>query len=172
MHMRDYCRFGLAVALAAALCLSTDPAIGGQFKRLNASVLAAGAQISAFASPQNQGAAMEMDVYEYLSAAASYRCRILRNATGRTLNLRRIGVNGTVGASCAAPPLGTCDLPFASHGGNLLFQCIVATQNGAPVVAGAQYVVAVQRGPAALEAESGSDQEVRPTASGLGPAAP
>jgi hypothetical protein len=115
---------------------------------------------------------MEMDVYEYLSAAASYRCRILRNATGRTLNLRRVGVNGTIGSSCSAPPAGTCDLPFVAHVGNLLFQCIVATQNGAPVTATAQYVFAVQRAPAALEAESTSEEDARAPASGLGPAAP
>jgi hypothetical protein len=158
---------GLAVALATVVCLSTEPATGGQFKRLNASTLAAGAQITAFASPVNQGAAMEMDVYEYLSAAASYRCRILRNATGRTLNLRRIGVNGTITASCAAPPAGTCNLPFALHVGNLLFQCTVATQNGAPVPIGSQYVIAVQRAPAALEADAAATEAATPRASGL-----
>jgi hypothetical protein len=167
--MRAHGRVVFGIGLAFVVCLSTDPVNGGQFKRLNAATLATGAETSVFASPQNQGAAMEMDGYEYLSAAASYRCRILRNATGRTLNLRRIGVNGTIGGSCSAAPGGTCDLPFVVHAGNLLFQCTVATQGGAPVSAGAQYIFAVQRAPAALQADTAAVEATTPAASGLGP---
>ena len=111
-------RIALTVGLGAAVLVAGGPAIAGQFKRLTrVASLAAGAQAVAFSSPQNQGAAMEMDVFEYLSApaGASYRCRITSNGTGRALTLARVGVNGAIQASCTTPVNGTCDLPFVFH---------------------------------------------------------
>jgi hypothetical protein len=148
--MHTKCRIALALGLGAAVLVPAGQAVAGQFKRLSrVATLAIGAQASAVASPQNQGAAMEMDVWEYLSApaGASYRCRITANHTGRQLRLARIGVTGTVQASCITPVNGTCDLPFVAHAGNLLFQCTVATGNGLPVTTGSLYGFAVQREP-------------------------
>lgn len=71
-----------------------------------------------------------------------------------------IGVNGTVAFSCTTPVNGTCDTPFVAHAGNLLFQCLVATGNGSPVTAGSAYVFAVQRQPAALEADGDEAVEI------------
>src|SRR5581483_1441227 len=133
----------LATAVIAVLALYGQT-IAGQFKRLNASTLAVGAQITAHASPVNQGNAMEMDTYEFLVAPAggNYRCRIVSNSTGQTLNLRLIGVDGTIASSCAAPNGGTCNTGTFALVGNLLFQCLVSTHNGAPVVGGAHYIFA------------------------------
>jgi hypothetical protein len=144
------------VPLGLAVAILAGPADAGQFKRLSATAtLVPGAQVQVFGSPQNQGAAMEMDVYEFLSAGTAatltgYRCRILSNSTGQTLNLRLIGVNGSVISSCAATSPGFCDLPFSSLVGNLLFQCTVATGNGAPVIPSRFYSLAVQRQPLIL----------------------
>lgn len=145
--MQTYAFRRLPLLLATALLALADTAQAGQFKRLNASGLAVGGQIAALASPQNQGAAMEMDVYEFQTPTngGSFRCRILTNTTGQTLNLRFIGVNGTIIASCAAANNGSCDAGTFSLVGNLLFQCLVATQNGAPVIADARYTFVVER---------------------------
>ena len=154
-------RIALTGGLAAAV-LVAGPAVAGQFKRLTrVASLAPGTQAFASSSPQNQGAAMEMDVFEYLSApaGASYRCRITVNGTGRALTLARIGVNGAVQASCTTPVNGTCDLPFVLHAGNLLFQCIVATSNGAPVATGSTYGFAVQRAPLVLTPSAAEARE-------------
>src|SRR5262249_38596537 len=100
-------------------------------------------------------------VFEYLSApaGASYRCRITVNGTGRALTLARIGVNGAVQASCTTPVNGTCDLPFVLHAGNLLFQCIVATSNGAPLAAGPAYGFAGRREPLILTTSAADARE-------------
>jgi hypothetical protein len=146
--MRKLSKVALMSTVGALLVAGGDVG-AGQFKRINASGLAAGALILTWASPQNQGAAMEMDVYEYLTAAAAYRCRIGYNSTGRQLTLARLGVNGTIQASCTTPVNGVCDLPYVSHAGGLLFQCLVATGNGSPVAAGSLYAFAIQRQPTA-----------------------
>ena len=157
----------LVATLGFATLLLAPLADAGQFKRLNAGALAPGGQMTALASPQNQGAAMEMDAYEYQTgASASLRCRITFNNTGRALTLARIGVNGLVQASCTTPVNGTCDLGFVVHGGNLLFQCLVATGNGSPVAVGSAYVLVLEREPAPLAAADGDDAP--PTRSGLG----
>jgi hypothetical protein len=137
---------GLTVVFAMVFGLGGD-AVAGQFKTLNTAGLAVGAQISAHSSPKNTGAAMEMEVYEWPTAAGggSYRCRILSNTSGVTLNLREIGVNGTVVGSCAAANGGTCDTPTLGHVGNLKFMCIVSSANGQPVSSTAHYIIAVQR---------------------------
>jgi hypothetical protein len=134
--------------LAAAMMFAAETN-AGQFKRMTgSSTLAVNGSISAHASPRNQGAAMEMDTYEWQSqaaGAASYRCRITSNTTGRTLNLRFIGVNGTIVSSCSAVNLGTCDTGTFAVVSNLLFQCLVSTANGSPVSGTAHYIFAVQR---------------------------
>lgn len=138
----------LVVASVVALVLvSGRDASAGQFKRLNAQNLTVGQLLAVHASPLNQGNAMEMDTYEVLSATAggAYRFRITSNATGQTLNLKVIGVNGTIVGSCSAPNGSSCLTPTLTLVGNLLFQVIVATNNGAPVLANAHYTFAVQR---------------------------
>ena len=137
---------GLTVVCTMVFGLSGD-ALAGQFKTLNTAGLGVGAQVSAHSSPKNTGAAMEMEVYEWPTAAAggSYRCRLLSNTSGVTLNLREIGVNGTIVGSCAAANGGTCDTPTLGHAGNLKFMCIVSSANGQPVSASAHYIIAVQR---------------------------
>jgi len=134
--------------LTAAI-LFTGETSAGQFKRMTgSSTLAVNGNISAHASPRNQGNAMEMDTYEWQSQAsgsASFRCRITSNTTGQTLNLKWLGVNGTIIDSCSALNGGTCDTGVHATVGNLLFQCIVATANGSPVSASAHYIFAVQR---------------------------
>jgi hypothetical protein len=160
--MLEKFRHALTIGLAAAVLVSGGSAIAGQFKRLTrVASLAPGAQVGAFSSAQNQGAAMEMDAYEYLSApaGASYRCRITSNGTGRALTLARLGVNGTIQASCTTAVNGTCDLPFVFHAGNLLFQCIVATGNGSPVTTGSTYAFAVQREPLILTTSAAEARE-------------
>jgi hypothetical protein len=169
-EMLTKCRIALALGLGAAVLVTGGQALAGQFKRLSrVATLAVGAQATAFSSPQNQGAAMEMDVWEYLSApaGASYRCRITSNSTGRQLRLARVGVNATIQASCITPVNGTCDLPFVAHTGNLLFQCIVATGNGSPVTTGSTYGFAVQRQP--LVVIPGAEAQGVSSRSGLGP---
>jgi hypothetical protein len=114
-----------------------------------------------------------MDTFEYLSSAAgaSYRCRLLFNNTGRAITVARVGVNGTITASCTTAVNGTCDIPFAAHVGSLLFQCIVATGNGSPAGVGSFYSFAVQRQPAALqEAPHAEEAGDSVSSSGLKPA--
>jgi len=167
-EMLTKCRIALALGLGAAVLVTGGQALAGQFKRLSrVATLAAGAQVVAFSSPQNQGAAMEMDVWEYLSApaGASYRCRITSNNTGRQLRLSRVGVNGAVQAVCITPVNGTCDHPFVAHAGNLLFQCTVATGNGSPVTTGSVYGFAVQRAP--LVATPSAEAQAVSSRSGL-----
>jgi hypothetical protein len=138
----------IGVLLTAAIVF-TGESNAGQFKRMTGSnTLAVNGNISAHASPRNQGTAMEMDTYEWQSqsaGAASYRCRITSNTTGQTLNLKWLGVNGTIIDSCSAANLGTCNTGVHGTVGNLLFQCIVSTANGAPVSGTAHYIFAVQR---------------------------
>lgn len=158
--MRNKCRMALTLSVGCALLTAGGSAFAGQHKRLSSvQALAAGAQVQTWNSPQNQGAAAEMDTFEYLAAAASYRCRILFNNTGRALTVARLGVNGTIVGTCTTPVNGTCDQPFIAHAANLLFQCVVATGNGAPVTPGSFYSFAVQRQPVAAQeasAEEGS----------------
>lgn len=168
--MWNKCRIGLALVVGCALLTTGGSAFAGQHKRLSAvATLAAGAQVQTWNSPQNQGAAAEMDTFEYLSSAAgaSYRCRLLFNNTGRQITVARVGVNGTISGTCTTAVNGTCDIPFASHAGSLLFQCIVATFNGGPAAPGSFYSFAVQRQPAALQEALHAD-EAGDSASGSG----
>lgn len=137
------------VALTAGLGLVGDSR-AGQFKRLTGSeALAPGGMIIVHASPRNQATAMEIDVYEWLAAAAPapvpYRCRILSNLTGQRLNLRMIGVDGTIFSSCVAPAGGSCDVAPGASTPSHLHQCSVSTRTGAPVLPTAHYILAIQR---------------------------
>jgi hypothetical protein len=143
---RKFILIGLVlVTVVTMMANSGQSAFAGQSKRLNASGLAVGGLIQVISSPQNQGAAMEMDTYEVLTAGGNHRFRILSNGTGQVLNLRLIGVNGSIITSCTAAVGGTCTTPSQALIGNLLFQVIVATQNGAPVNPGSNYRFAVQK---------------------------
>jgi hypothetical protein len=143
---RKFISIGLVlVTVVTMLANSGQSAYAGQSKRLNASGLAVGGLMQVISSPQNQGAAMEMDTYEVLTAGGNHRFRILSNGTGQVLNLKLIGVNGNIVSSCTAPVGGTCTTPNLALIGNLLFQVIVATQNGAPVNPGSIYRFGVQR---------------------------
>jgi hypothetical protein len=140
------------LALAALFTLGISfvgTAEAGQFKRLTGSnLLANGGSIQAYASPLNTGAAMEMDVYEFQTTPVfdSWRCFVNANNTGRALNVRLVGVNGTVGtSSCTTPVNGTCATPFVGLAPNLLFQCTVSTGNGSPVLPGSLYRFGIQR---------------------------
>ena len=138
-------------AIAALFTLSASflgTAEAGQFKRLTGSnLLANGGVLRAVASPLNTGAAMEMDVYEFqtVNVLDGWRCFVDANTTGRALNVRLIGVNGTVVTSCTTPVNGTCTIPFTNLAPNLLFQCTVSTGNGAPVLPGSVYRIGIQR---------------------------
>lgn len=124
------------------------PVNAGQFKTLNTQNLGVGGSVQATSSPKNSGQAMEMEVFEFGSAAAggTYSCRILANATGRTLNMRMVAANGTIPGSCSAAPGGTCSTPPTPILGNLKFQCLVTTSNGAPVIgANPTYLMSVNR---------------------------
>lgn len=164
--MRTY--VGWAAALVAVAFLAGNPAGAGQFKRLNAATLGLGAQIAVHASPQNQGSAMEIDVYEVLSGTASFRCRITQNNTGQQLALRLISLNGSQASLCvtsSAPPF-TCNtsfLPSSLLRPNSLYQCTVATAQGVTVIPGSHYTLAVQRwgpfvSPEGSESEEDSNQ--------------
>ena len=120
----------------------------GQFKRLTGSNLRPnGGSIQVYASPLNTNTAMEIDVYEFQTTAVqdSWRCFVNANSTGRALNVRMIGLNGIVIASCTTPVNGTCGTPFVGLGANFLYQCTVSTSAGAPVRPGSVYRVGVQR---------------------------
>ena len=143
--------FSSVMGIAALGLVASTAAQAGEFKTLNTESLAAGAQLQAFSSPKNTGAAMEMEVFEFRSApvSAKYKCKILRNNTWRILNIRMIGVNGTViaagGCSAAAALGSSCTPPTPpTLVANLKFQCLVATANGSPVNA-SWYSMAVSR---------------------------
>jgi hypothetical protein len=141
--------FALAVfgAVIVAVLVFSGEAPAGQFKRIIGGGLTdGGGFVFAHASPRNFGNAMEMDVYEFETPASdSYRCGILNNNTGRSLNVRLVGVNGTIINSCATPVNGTCATPFVGLFGGLLFQCTVSTGFGSPVTDPAYYRFFVQR---------------------------
>jgi hypothetical protein len=141
------------VALTGILALTFgffDGANAGQYRRVDqTATLAVGGQVFFRVSPFNHNSAMEMDVWEWLSAPAggSYRLRIIQNNTGQDLTIRMIGLTGTqLGAvTCTTPVNGVCNTPSIALGGNFLFQAIVASGAGSPVVAGSQYTIAIQR---------------------------
>lgn len=129
------------VALIAAgvmmlgFAASTD---AGQFKTLNTQDLVVGDAVQATSSAKNTGDAMEMEVFEFTTApeGGTYSCNILANFTGRTLNIALVGVAAAIITSCSAEPGGTCSTSPTGLAGNVKFQCLVATQFGAPVVGG------------------------------------
>jgi hypothetical protein len=135
--------------LAAALVMGgAAVAEAGQFKTLNTSGLGVGGQVTAYSSPKNNGSSMEMETYEWATASGggTYRCRLLSNATSRALNIRLVGVNGTVINSCTTAAGGTCDAPSIGLAGGVKFQCLVATSFGTTIPSDASwYRMGVQR---------------------------
>ena len=135
--------------LAAALVMGGAAlAEAGQFKTLNTAGLGVGGQVTAYSSPKNSGSSMEMESYEWQTAAGggTYRCRITSNATSRVLNIRLIGVNGTVINSCTTAAGGTCNGASVGLAGGVKFQCLVATAFGTTIPSDASwYQMAVQR---------------------------
>ena len=109
------------------------PIDAGQFKTLNTEGLGLGGSVLVTSSPKNTGQSMEMEVFEFRTAPVAnvYSCRILANATGRTLNIRLIGVNGLPLSSCSAPPGSTCSTAPQSLLANQKFHIQVATANNA-----------------------------------------
>ena len=138
------------MGLAAALAMAGADAQAGQFKNLNnTATLAVNGLVRASSSPQNTGQAMEMESFEFLTTSelASWTCRVIANATGTPLNMRLVGLNGTIIASCTAPAGGVCNTPPVGLVGGHRFQCLVSTQFPAPVTAVFPvYTMAVQRG--------------------------
>ena len=112
---------------------STD---AGQFKTLNTEDLGVGGSVLATSSPKNTGNTMEMEVFEFRTAAegGTYSCNILANVTGKTLNIALVGVSAAIISSCSAQPGGTCSTSPTGLAGNVKFQCLVATEFGVPVV--------------------------------------
>ena len=141
--------FVLGCAAAAALLSGTDT-FAGQFKTLNnTAALPVNGLVRASSSPQNTGSAMELESFEFLTTAevASWTCRIIANATGTPLNLRLVGLDGTIIRSCVAPAGGVCNTQAVGLVGGHRFQCLVSTQFPAPVTATFPvYTMAVQRG--------------------------
>lgn len=141
----------LALALAATaggVLLGTSAASAGQLKTLNTQVLGVNGQVTAYSSPKNTNSAMEMEVYEWQTAAVqvNWRCRILSNQTTRALSLRMIGLTGVELASCTTAPGGTCDTPSVTLGATFKFMCTVATGAGSPIPSDTSwYRIAVQR---------------------------
>ena len=136
------------VLLGGAALLAPSQAEAGEFKTLNTAGLGVGGQVTAYSSPKNNGPAMEMEVFEWASSLSggSYRCRITQNATARVLNIRLIGINGTIVNSCTTSAGGVCDAPTVSVVSNAKFMCIVATQNGTTIPSDSSwYQMAVQR---------------------------
>jgi hypothetical protein len=142
---------GAALGLAAALVIAGATDAGaGQFKNLNNTAsLAVNGLVRASSSPQNTGQAMELESFEFLTTTevSSWTCRIIANATGTPLNMRLVGLNGTIIASCTAPAGGVCNTPATGLVGGHRFLCLVSTQFPAPVTAVFPvYTMAVQRG--------------------------
>jgi len=143
----------LLVAMVSVLAIVVgqyQPATAGQFRRVDqTATLGVGGQISFRVSPVNHSSAMEMDLWEWLSApgGGSYRLRITSNNTGQDLTIRMIGLTGLpfAGIACTTPVNGTCSTPSIALGGNFLFMAIVSSGAGSPVAAGSQYTIAIQR---------------------------
>ncbi|MCW5200747.1 hypothetical protein VU07_02900 [Desulfobulbus sp. F4] len=122
---------GMTVALMVGIC---GNAMAGQYKTLNTGGLAAGASMCMYSSPKNAlptPKGMEMEVYEWQTSSAGgfYRCSLTSNQTGKTLNLRMIGLDGTIisSTSCAAGT--SCATPTSSLTSYGKFACVVATNS-------------------------------------------
>lgn len=119
----------IALALAASLLASASMA--GQLRTLDqVTGLAVGASVDLYSSPKRGGAyAMQFDTYEWRSAATggSYQCKILQNATGKTLRLKLIGAAGGEIGACEAAHGATCSTPVVNLVGNVTFMCLLAT---------------------------------------------
>lgn len=135
----------LTTILATGLALSRD-ATAGSFKVVSTLGLANGGARFAWSSPFNVSSAMEIEVYEWVTNATDgWRCGISSNSTGQDLQVRLIGLTGTVLASCVTPVNGTCGTPFVGLGFGFAFHCTVSSGAGSPVILGSNYRFFVQR---------------------------
>jgi hypothetical protein len=138
------------VSLAIIVSLvAAGGAVAGQFKNLNnTAALAPNGLVRAVSSPQNTGTAIELEAYEFLTApdAASWTCRILGNGAGVPLNMRLVGLNGSILASCTAPAGGVCNTPAQNLLPGHRYLCLVASDAGSPAAPLGAYTMAVQRG--------------------------
>lgn len=159
--MKRYTVSQFVFALLFGIVLLGADVMAGQYKTLNTATLSMNSQLTARSSPKNTANVMEMEVYEFQTNpnGGSFQCRITQNATGQDLNIRLIGVNGTVISSCVTPVNGTCDTPSVSLVGNLKFQCLVSTDAFSAVNASANYTMAVRRLGGALSASSSQNAE-------------
>ena len=153
-------RIGLVLGCASVVTLlSGADVFAGQFKNLNNTAsLPTGGLVRASSSPQNTGSAMELEAFEFQTSpeVATWTCRIIANATGTPLNMRLVGLDGTIVRSCVAPAGGVCNTQAVGLVAGHRFLCLVATQFPAPVTATFPvYTMAVQRGvaPVTLDEE-------------------
>jgi hypothetical protein len=153
-------RIGLVLGCAGAIALlSGADAFAGQFKTLNnTSTLPTNGLVRASSSPQNTGSAMELEAFEFQTGpdVSTWLCRVIANATGTPINMRLVGLDGTIIRSCTAPAGGSCNTQAVGLVGGHRFLCLVSTQFPAPVTATFPvYTMAVQRGvaPVSLGAE-------------------
>ena len=124
--------------------------MAGSFKTLDTAGLAVDTQITVKSSPKSTlEGAMEMEVYEWESASGggTYQCRILANNTGQTLRIAMVSVAATTfPGSCAAAAGSTCDTQATLLGGDLKFQCLVATgASTTGLLPSASYKMALRR---------------------------
>jgi hypothetical protein len=147
MNLQPIALLSALAICAAAMPLAPTDVKAGQYKTLSTELLEAGSFVPATSSPKNSGSAMELEVYEFKTAAgASYRCEILTNVTGVSLNIRLIHVTGVEVASCIAPAAGACNTAYVAFGPHLKPLCLVATApNSAVVGANPIYTMAVKR---------------------------
>jgi hypothetical protein len=137
-------------SIAAGIMVFAFPASvdAGQFKTLNTESLGVGGSVEATSSPKNTGPAMDMEVFEFRTAAAggTYSCRILANSTGRILNIHLVGTGGRLVSSCSADPLtgGTCSTAPTLLLGDRKFHCVVASSI-AVIGVNPTYVMSVNR---------------------------
>jgi hypothetical protein len=154
-------RIGTLLGFATlVVLLSGADAFAGQFKNLNnTATLAVNGLVRASSSPQNTGSAMELEAFEFQTTpeVSSWTCRVIANATGTPINMRLVGLDGTIIRSCTAPAGGVCNTQAVGLVGGHRFLCLVATQFPAPVTATFPvYTMAVQRGvfPLAIGSEA------------------
>ena len=135
----------LAIVFAIAFAFSKD-ALAGSYQTIDS--IPNGGAVALHITPRNQGAAAEATIVAWNSTTAvdTFRCGIISNSTGRALNLRMFGVNGTIIAQCTTAVNGGCATANVSLVANLEFQCGVWTQNGQPVLgANPHFVIEVRR---------------------------
>jgi len=132
--------------LLTVLLVVCGDAIAGSYKTLNTAGIAVGTQVQVRSSPKNTpNGAIELEVYEWETGSVidTWQCRILDNKTGQALSITMVGLAGGIFSSCTAPVGLTCDTAAQLLVPDAKFLCIVSTGNELPVIAGANYKMAV-----------------------------